>query len=138
MVIDLFDDFLIPLRRYLFVPAHIVKITVINQIDKYRRHCLWRGAEAKTERIAKAAWPLVCIPKEEGGLGILNLQTHNEALLLKHLSKFFSRENLPWVELIWDKHYRNGKLPSSKKPKGSFWWRDILKLLDKFKGWQVC
>ena len=38
----------------------------------------------------------------------------------------------PWVQLIWDKHYRNGKLPSQIK-KGSFWWRDNLKLLDAFK-----
>jgi len=38
------------------------------------------------------------------------------------------------VELIWDKHYRNGRLPSSNVPKGSFWWRDVLKLLDKYKG----
>jgi hypothetical protein len=38
------------------------------------------------------------------------------------------------VELIWDKHYRNAKLPSSSTPKGSFWWRDALKLLDKYKG----
>jgi hypothetical protein len=38
------------------------------------------------------------------------------------------------VELIWNKHYRNGKLPSSSIPKGSFWWRDALKLLEKFKG----
>jgi len=29
---------------------------------------------------------------------------------------------LPWVELIWDKHYRNGNLPSSTALKGSFWW----------------
>jgi hypothetical protein len=67
-------------------------------------------------------------------MGILNLQTHNEALLLKHLHKFFNKDNLPWVELIWDKHYRNGKLPSSNKPKGSFRWRDVLKLFDKYKG----
>ena len=84
--------------------------------------------------MAKVAWLTVCTPKEEGGKGILNLQTHNEALLLKHLHKFFNRENAPWVELIWNKHYTNGKLPNSNRPKGSFWWRDVLKLLDKYKG----
>ena len=34
-------------------------------------------------KLAKAAWDLVCLPKAEGGLGVLNLQTQNEALLLK-------------------------------------------------------
>jgi len=31
------------------------------------------------------------------------------------------------------KHYSNGSLPNHTK-KGSFWWRDIQNLLDKFKG----
>lgn len=31
-----------------------------------------------------------------------------------------------------EKYYNNGRLPGAVK-KGSFWWRDVLKLLDKFK-----
>jgi hypothetical protein len=33
---------------------------------------------------------------------------------------------------VWEKHYRNGKLPGQVK-KGSFWWRDVLKLLPSYK-----
>ena len=76
---------------------------------------------------------MVCLPKEEGGLGVLNLRTQNEALLLKNLHKFFNKQDIPWVQLVWEKHYQNGKLPSHIK-KGSFWWRDNLKLLESFKG----
>jgi len=75
----------------------------------------------------------VTLPKSEGGLGVLNLRTQNEALLLKYLHKFFNKVDTPWVHLIWEKYYSNGTLPSDQK-KGSFWWRDILKLLDTFKG----
>jgi len=32
-----------------------------------------------------------------------------------------------------NKYYHHGKLPNATK-KGSFWWRDNLKLLDKYKG----
>jgi hypothetical protein len=39
----------------------------------------------------------------------------------------------PWVNLIWENYYNNGKLPDHRA-KGSFWWRSILKLLTKFKG----
>lgn len=53
--------------------------------------------------------------------------------LIKYLHKFFNKEDIPWVSLIWEKHYDNGKLPGEVK-KGSFWWRDVLNLLDKFKG----
>jgi hypothetical protein len=75
---------------------------------------------------------MVCLPKEEGGLGVIDLRVQNEALL-KNLHKFFKKEDLPWVHLVWDNYYRNGKLPSTTK-KGSFWWRDLLKLLDTYKG----
>jgi hypothetical protein len=34
---------------------------------------------------------------------------------------------------LWEKYYNSGKLPNTSK-KGSFWWKDILKLLTKFKG----
>lgn len=73
--------------------------TVIKQLDKYRRHCLWRGAKASEKKVAKAAWSIVCTSKNEGGLGVLNLQTHNEALMLKHLHKFFNKHDIPWVKV---------------------------------------
>jgi hypothetical protein len=105
--------------------------TVIKQIDKFRKHCLWRGSDINNRKPPKAAWPLVCAPKPQGGLGVLDLRTHNECLLLKHLHKFYNRLNIPWV---WDRYYSGGRLPRhTNNPKGSFWWRDILKLLESFK-----
>jgi hypothetical protein len=106
---------------------------VIKQLDKYRRHCLWRGSDMNSRKPSRAAWPMVCVPKKQGGLGVLDLYTHNEAMLLKFLHKFYSKADIPWVNLVWDNYYRNGKLPGQNK-KGSFWWRDIVKLLNKFKG----
>jgi hypothetical protein len=75
-----------------------------------------------------------CVSKENGGLGVLNLQTHNESLLLKNLHKFYNQVNIPWVHLLWASYYSNGSLPMSHARKGSFWWRDSLKLLYQFKG----
>ena len=34
--------------------------------------------------------------------------------------------------MVWEMHYPNGKFPCNAK-KGSFWWKDILKLLETFK-----
>jgi hypothetical protein len=70
---------------------------------------------------------------KKGGLGALHLETHNEALLLKNLHKSFNKVDIPWVQLVQEKYYANGKLPNYTM-KGSFWWRDMLRLLDKFKG----
>jgi hypothetical protein len=109
--------------------------TVIKQIDKYRKHCLWRGSDVSSKKPSKAAWPLVCLPKPEGGLGVLNLTVQNESLLLKHLHKFYNRAPIPWVQLVWTKYYSRDKLPVAGTTfRGSFWWRDILKLIDQFKG----
>jgi hypothetical protein len=51
---------------------------------------------------------MICKPKQSGGLGIVNFQKQNAALLIKFLHKFYSKE-VPWVELIWYAHYR-GKI----------------------------
>jgi hypothetical protein len=53
--------------------TYLLLKTIIKQIDKSRKHCLWRGSDANIRKPPKAAWPLVCVPKEEGGLGVLNL-----------------------------------------------------------------
>jgi len=55
--------------------------TVVKQVDSYRKHSLWRGAHINDKTPSKAAWELVCLLKTEGGLGVLNLKTQNEALL---------------------------------------------------------
>jgi hypothetical protein len=69
--------------------------TVIHQIDKYRKHCLWRGVDINVRSPPKASWEMVCLPKSEGGLGVLQLEVHNEALLLKNFPKFFSKSDIP-------------------------------------------
>jgi hypothetical protein len=77
--------------------TYILPKTIIKQIDKFRKHCLWRGSDINNRKPPKAAWPMVYIPKEEGGLGALNLSTQNISLMLKHLHKFYNRASVPWV-----------------------------------------
>lgn len=48
------------------------------------------------------------------------------------LHKFYNKVDIPWVHLVWDNHYDNGQLPGQYM-RGSFWWRDIVKLLDTYK-----
>lgn len=90
--------------------THLLPKTVIKQIDKFRKHCLWRGFDANNRTPPEAAWTLVCDLKENGGLGVLNLHIQNESILLKHLHKFFNRMDIPWVHLIWNTYYAYGRL----------------------------
>jgi hypothetical protein len=49
------------------------------------------------------------------------------------LHKFFNKQDLPWVQLIWTNYYGNGQ-NSGQIKKGSCWWKDNLKLLNCYKG----
>jgi len=84
------------------------------------------------------AWKKCAKPKRKGGLGIINLRSQNKALLLKHLDKFYNKKEIPWVKLIWNAHYPIGQVPHAITDRGSFWWRDILKLCDLFRGIAEC
>jgi hypothetical protein len=59
-----------------------------------------------------AAWKMVTRRKSKGGMGVINLRLQNEILLLKNLHKFYCREDLPWVKLIWTTYCSDDKLPS--------------------------
>jgi hypothetical protein len=83
------------------------------------------------------AWETIQKPIEKGGLGVINLRLQNDALLLKHLHKFYNRESLPWVDLVWFKYYQN-KVPHTTRELGSFWWKDNLRLNGIYRGFSQC
>jgi hypothetical protein len=70
-------------------------------------------------------------------LGVINLSIKNDALLLKQLDKFYRKENIQWVALIWQKYYSN-TVPHLAREKGSFWWKDILRLHTQYRGVAIC
>lgn len=42
---------------------------VIESIDRARKQCLWRGNDLNNKGENLAAWPMVTLPKQKGGLG---------------------------------------------------------------------
>jgi hypothetical protein len=46
--------------------------TIIKLIDKYRKHCFWRGSDLNDRKPPLAAWSLATRPKKEGDMGIIN------------------------------------------------------------------
>jgi hypothetical protein len=100
---------------------------VIQDIDRIRKQCLWRGNSERKKGGNLVAWPLAQRPKIKGGLGIKNLLLHNDALLIKQLHKFYSKVDVPWVQQLWFKYYE-GRVPHTQREVGSFWWKDIFRL----------
>lgn len=112
-------------------------VTVIDTIDKHRKNCLWRGSDFRKKGYNLAAWDLVRRPKSKGGLGVINLSLQNDALLLKLLDKFYRKEKVQWVGLVWEKYDTDG-VPHLARVKGSFWWKDILRLHVLYRGVAIC
>lgn len=77
------------------------------------------------------------LPKDKGGLGIINLRLQNDALLMKHLSKFYNKADIPWVHLVWSRYYDN-RVPHAAREMGSFWWKDVLRLNISFRQTSTC
>ena len=64
-----------------------------------------------TDVLLLYSWDKICLAKEAGGLGVLDVQTQNKALLMKDLHNFFNSSDLPWVDLMWSSYYTS--TPSS-------------------------
>lgn len=61
------------------IPVHIsitccLSAWAVAEIDKRHRAFLWTGNQSTSGGKFKIAWPIVCSPKDHGGLGIPNLK----------------------------------------------------------------
>jgi hypothetical protein len=107
---------------------------IIAQMNRIIRQCLWSNRDTELKGKSLASWEMICKLKEKGGLGIMDFQKHNEALLIKHLHNFFNKKDIRWVKLV-SNYYPNG-VPQATNLCGSFWWRDVMKLVDKYR--EIC
>jgi len=92
-----------------------IPIQVLEQIDRFRKHCIWSKGDVNRKGTCLVAWKELCRTKAEGGLNIINLENQNIALLMKFLDKFYNHAPVPWVQLTWSKLYRNENIPPHEK-----------------------
>jgi hypothetical protein len=60
----------------------------IDALDKRRRAFLWSGEQTTSGAQCLIAWERACLPKKQGGLGVKDLKTLNQCLLLKSLTGY--------------------------------------------------
>jgi hypothetical protein len=89
--------------------------TVVKVVNRARQHYLWDKKDREHQH-SLAAWELMCKPEDKGGLGVINLELQNDALLMKHLFIFFSHKDTPWVNMVW----QLSKLHSTSRGSGGF------------------
>ncbi|XP_039120732.1 uncharacterized protein LOC120257303 [Dioscorea cayenensis subsp. rotundata] len=64
---------------------------VSSRIDRIRRDFLWSGPDIDHPKCHLVSWQRLCLPREQGGWGIINLVEFNSALLGKWWNLFLSR-----------------------------------------------
>ncbi|GJX24645.1 reverse transcriptase zinc-binding domain-containing protein [Tanacetum coccineum] len=106
----------------------ILPSRVLLDIEQIIRHFLWSHGSSKRCQ-SKVAWEVVCLPKDEGGLGVRRLDTFNKALMVSHMWKLLSLKESLWVRWVhiyklnnrnfWDVLIR-GNI--------SWGWRKVLQL----------
>jgi hypothetical protein len=77
-------------------------------------------------------WEVVCTPKDQGGLGVLNLEIHNKCLLSKWLFKLINGDGV-WQQLLKNKYLRNKSLTQVQyMPGDSQFWAGLMKVKKEF------
>jgi len=75
---------------------------VLKKLDYFRSRFYWQGDESR-KKYRLARWSILCQPKEQGGLGIHDLNVKNIALLSKWLFKLLSSDGT-WQQLLRNKY----------------------------------
>ncbi|KAK4390249.1 hypothetical protein Sango_2088200 [Sesamum angolense] len=92
------------------------------------RTFLWKGNSDRG--YAKVAWNQVCLPLDEGGLGIRDVQALNYALMSKHLWAVISNRNYSiWVQWVRQYCIRHKTVWMVNANANSWCWRKLLRLL---------
>jgi hypothetical protein len=87
---------------------------------------------ASIKKIHLVKWYSVCSPKSQGGLGVLNLEIMNDALMTKWLWNIENSNGL-WQKII-NENYIKGKplISVRKRHNDSHFWKKVLDLRQVF------
>uniref|UniRef100_J3NA39 CCHC-type domain-containing protein n=1 Tax=Oryza brachyantha TaxID=4533 RepID=J3NA39_ORYBR len=97
-------DRLILIKSILFaLPLHLPSVLempkwALKEINRKCRGFLWKRQEEIHGGHCLVAWKLICMPVENGGLGIKDLDLFGKALRLKWLALQHDQKDRPWAK----------------------------------------
>ena len=99
---------------------------VLRKIDYYRSCFFWQDDERLTR------WDIICQPKDQGGLGVHNLEIQNQCLLSKWLFKLINEQSV-WQDLLKRKYLGTKSITQVERKQGdSYFWSGLMKVKNYF------
>ena len=103
---------------------------VVDKLVRIHRRFLW-GGDQEQNKIAWVKWETVCLPKEDGGLGVKDINSFNLSLLGKWKWNLFHSQGELWARVLESKYVGWRGLSKITRGKGeSVWWRDLKLVLN--------
>ncbi|WVZ53529.1 hypothetical protein U9M48_004457, partial [Paspalum notatum var. saurae] len=81
---------------------------ILKKLDFYRS-TFFRQGDSHKKKYRLVRWKILCLPKEQGGLGIRNLEIQNICLLSKWLYKLINEEGV-WQNILERRALVGGRL----------------------------
>ena len=109
-----------------------VPVGVRKRPDFYRSCFFWQSDELKRKyRLAK--WDIICRPKDQGGLGIENLEVKNKCLLSKWLYMLSGETGAIWAQILRNKYLHSKTLFQVRvRPTDSPFWKGLMRVKSAF------
>ena len=103
-----------------------VPIGVWKRLDFYRSRFFWQSDELK-RKYQLAKWDIICRPKDQGGVGIENLEVKNRCLLSKWLYKLSVETDATWARILRNKYLQSKTLSQvTVRPTDSPFWKGLM------------
>lgn len=103
-----------------------------KQMDTVRSQFFWRGDSEKF-KYHMVKWANVSLPKEFGGLGVINTRMMNEALLVKWIWRIHQNSGDDMCcQLLRAKYLKNKPFMLSRGGWGSQFWKGLHKIKHSF------
>ena len=101
---------------------------IVQKLISLQRKFLW-GGDNTHNKIPWVKWADICLPKNEGGLGIKDISKFNVALMGRWIWAFASGQQQLWVRVLISKYGGWPEFQHDTDKRGfSHWWRDLRKI----------
>ncbi|CAL1356334.1 unnamed protein product [Linum trigynum] len=116
------------------IPSYAMQTAVLpagicDQIDQKIRAFIW-GSQQGRRRIHLINWETICLPKDQGGLGLRSARELNAAYHMKLAWTMLTNPDELWVQVLKEKYLKTG--PSGvqvrRQSGGSSLWRGLRRI----------